>query len=91
MITDEPGPKAIVVTGFGWDFGGVGNVGRTESITAALDSGAACGRRLEFLAQEMSREANTIGSKAGNAEIAHIVVEMKEEIEKLKEQVLNVE
>ncbi len=49
------------------------------------------GRRLNFLLQEMLREANTIGSKAGDAEIAHLVVEMKEEIEKLKEQVLNVE
>ena len=49
------------------------------------------GRRLNFLLQEMLREANTIGSKAGSADIAHLVVEMKEEIEKLKEQVLNVE
>ena len=51
----------------------------------------AVGRRLNFLLQEMLREANTIGSKAGSADIAHLVVEMKEEIEKLKEQVLNVE
>lgn len=49
------------------------------------------GRRLNFLLQEMLREANTIGSKAGDAEIAHLVVEMKEEIEKLKEQVQNIE
>ncbi|MCZ6631918.1 MAG: YicC family protein [bacterium] len=51
----------------------------------------AVGRRLNFLLQEMLREANTIGSKAGDAEIAHLVVEMKEEIEKLKEQVQNIE
>jgi uncharacterized protein (TIGR00255 family) len=56
-----------------------------------LEREEAVGRRLNFLLQEMLREANTIGSKAGNAEIAHLVVEMKEEIEKLKEQVLNVE
>lgn len=56
-----------------------------------LDRDEAVGRRLNFLLQEMLREANTIGSKAGNAEIAHLVVEMKEEIEKLKEQALNVE
>jgi uncharacterized protein (TIGR00255 family) len=56
-----------------------------------LEREEAVGRRLNFLLQEMLREANTIGSKAGNAEIAHLVVEMKEEIEKLKEQALNVE
>jgi len=49
------------------------------------------GRRLNFLLQEMLREANTIGSKAGDAEIAHIVVDIKEEIEKLKEQAQNIE
>ena len=58
---------------------------------ATLARDEAVGRRLNFLLQEMLREANTIGSKAGNAEIAHVVVEMKEEIEKLKEQVLTVE
>lgn len=51
----------------------------------------AVGRRLNFLLQEMLREANTIGSKAGDAEIAHIVVDIKEELEKLKEQVQNIE
>jgi len=51
----------------------------------------AVGRRLNFLLQEMLREANTIGSKAGDADIAHIVVDIKEEIEKLKEQVQNIE
>jgi uncharacterized protein (TIGR00255 family) len=56
-----------------------------------LERDDAIGRRLNFLLQEMLREANTIGSKANDAEIAHLVVEMKEEIEKLKEQVQNVE
>jgi uncharacterized protein (TIGR00255 family) len=56
-----------------------------------LERDESVGRRLNFLLQEMLREANTIGSKAGNADIAHLVVEMKEEIEKLKEQALNVE
>lgn len=51
----------------------------------------AVGRRLNFLLQEMLREANTIGSKTGDVEIAHLVVEMKEEVEKLKEQVQNIE
>ena len=56
-----------------------------------LEREDAIGRRLNFLLQEMLREANTIGSKANDAEIAHLVVEMKEEIEKLKEQVQNIE
>lgn len=49
------------------------------------------GKRLSFLVQEMHREANTIGSKANNAIIAHRVVAIKEEIERLREQVENVE
>ena len=49
------------------------------------------GRRLDFLMQELNRETNTIGSKAQNAEIAHIVVAMKGELEKIREQVQNVE
>jgi uncharacterized protein (TIGR00255 family) len=46
---------------------------------------------MDFLLQEMNREANTIGSKSSSAEIAHLVVEAKEEIERLREQVQNVE
>ena len=49
------------------------------------------GRRLDFLMQELNRETNTIGSKAQNAEIAHLVVAMKGELEKIREQVQNVE
>lgn len=49
------------------------------------------GKRLSFVVQEMHREANTIGSKANDAEIAHAAVSMKEEIERLREQVENVE
>ena len=49
------------------------------------------GRRLDFLTQELNREANTIGSKASDAEITKLVVAMKSEIEKLREQVQNVE
>ena len=49
------------------------------------------GRKLNFLTQEMGREVNTIGSKAGDAGIAHLAVEMKEELEKVREQVQNVE
>ena len=49
------------------------------------------GRRLDFLMQEMNRETNTIGSKAQNSEIAHIVVDIKGELEKIREQVQNIE
>lgn len=49
------------------------------------------GRKLDFLIQEMNREANTIGSKANNAAAAQIVVDIKSEIEKLREQVQNIE
>jgi uncharacterized protein (TIGR00255 family) len=61
---------------------------------AALDSaapGVAVGRRLEFLLQELSREANTIGAKAGDAPLAHRAVDLKTELERIREQVLNVE
>ncbi|MDE3056100.1 MAG: YicC family protein [Verrucomicrobiota bacterium] len=49
------------------------------------------GKKMEFLIQEMGREVNTIGSKAGDVEIAHLVVEMKAELEKMREQVQNIE
>ncbi|MCD8356337.1 MAG: YicC family protein [Clostridia bacterium] len=49
------------------------------------------GRKLDFLVQEMNREANTIGSKANDIELAKIVVEIKSEIEKIREQIQNIE
>ena len=49
------------------------------------------GRKLDFLVQELNREVNTIGSKAMDAEIAQLVVQAKGEIEKLREQVQNIE
>jgi uncharacterized protein (TIGR00255 family) len=58
---------------------------------AALDAGEPSGKRLDFLAQEMSREVNTIGSKAATAGVVHEVVALKEEIERVREQVQNVE
>lgn len=51
----------------------------------------AMGRSMDFLTQELSREFNTIGSKANNAEVAHLVVAGKSEIEKVREQIQNVE
>ena len=49
------------------------------------------GRKMDFLIQELNREANTIGSNCQNADIAHVVVELKAEIEKIREQIQNVE
>jgi uncharacterized protein (TIGR00255 family) len=49
------------------------------------------GKRLGFLLQEMNREANTIGSKANDTEIAHLSVQLKEDIEKIREQIQNIE
>ena len=57
----------------------------------ALQSADSPGRRLNFLIQEMNREANTIGSKSSAQEIAHIVVGIKEELEKIREQIQNIE
>lgn len=56
----------------------------------ALDAEDANGKKLAFISQEMGREINTLGSKANNAEIQQIVVKMKEDLEKIKEQLLNV-
>lgn len=55
-----------------------------------LEQGGLAGKKLGFIAQEMGREINTLGSKANYAEIQKIVVEMKDELEKIKEQVLNI-
>jgi uncharacterized protein (TIGR00255 family) len=57
----------------------------------ALERGEGAGRKLNFLVQEMNREANTIGSKTNDAEIAHVVVRMKEELERIREQIQNIE
>ena len=48
------------------------------------------GKKLGFIAQEMGREINTIGSKANHAGLQKVVVQMKDELEKIKEQLLNV-
>ncbi len=57
----------------------------------ALQNDDAAGRKLNFLIQEMNREANTIGSKSNDTGIAHLVVSIKEELEKIREQLQNIE
>jgi len=56
-----------------------------------LESDDSEGRKLNFLIQEFNREFNTIGSKAGNADLSHRVVDLKSELEKIREQVQNIE
>ena len=56
-----------------------------------IDGKSPTGRKIDFLIQEFNREANTIGSKCQNSEIAHVVVDLKSEIEKIREQIQNIE
>lgn len=56
-----------------------------------LDSNIAIGKKIDFLIQEMNRETNTIGSKANNLEITNLVVDIKTEIENIREQIQNIE
>ena len=56
-----------------------------------LSGGGTIGRKLDFLLQEMNREANTIGSKCTDVNLARIVVDIKAELEKIREQTQNIE
>lgn len=62
-----------------------------DQLSAMLESGEPIGRKLDFLMQEMNREANTIGSKGNDLEQARTVVEIKAELEKIREQMQNIE
>ncbi len=62
-----------------------------DQMKSFLDSDQPVGRKLDFIVQEMNREANTIGSKVNDSKLAHKVVEIKGEIEKIREQVQNIE
>jgi uncharacterized protein (TIGR00255 family) len=64
------------------------HLGQLERVLAA---GGSVGRQLDFLTQELFREANTVGSKCNDAPVAHMVVELKTHVERLREQVQNVE
>jgi uncharacterized protein (TIGR00255 family) len=63
----------------------------TGHFVETLEAGEAAGRRLNFLLQEMNREANTIASKSVSAEISSLAVQLKEELERIREQVQNIE
>ncbi len=62
-----------------------------EQLREFLDSDTAVGRKMDFLVQEINRETNTIGSKCNDVDIARRVVDMKAEIEKIREQIQNIE
>jgi uncharacterized protein (TIGR00255 family) len=62
-----------------------------EQLRGLIQSDAPAGRKLEFLVQEVNREINTIGSKSQHARLASLVVEMKAELERVREQVQNIE
>ena len=62
-----------------------------QQMNTMLDGGGAIGRKLDFLLQEMNREANTIGSKCTDVRLARVVVDIKAELEKIREQTQNIE
>jgi uncharacterized protein (TIGR00255 family) len=62
-----------------------------KQFRSMIESGGPAGRALDFLLQELNREVNTIGSKGGNAQLSHMVVTLKGELEKIREQVQNIE
>mgnify|MGYP002516796546 FL=1 len=62
-----------------------------SQLTGMINGSSPTGRKIDFLIQEFNREANTIGSKCQNSDIAHIVVDLKSEIEKIREQIQNIE
>ena len=64
---------------------------RSKMVFASLNEGGAVGRKLDFIAQEMNREANTILSKANDLTTSNIAINLKTEIEKVREQIQNIE
>lgn len=62
-----------------------------KQFSQSLEEKAAVGRKLDFIVQEMNRETNTIAAKANSAKIASLVVELKSGIEKIREQIQNIE
>ena len=65
--------------------------GHLDHWKALSDSPEPCGRKLDFLLQEMNREVNTVGSKAEGSAVSELIVALKAELEKMREQVQNVE
>src|SRR5260370_34187016 len=83
----------MVGVGSGWGMReGSGRCGGHVSHWVTLaDSAEPCGRKLDFLLQEMNREVNTMGSKADGLRVSELIIAAKAELEKMREQVQNVE
>ena len=64
---------------------------RIWEMRSMLQNGSPFGRKADFLIQEFNRESNTIGSKCQNSDIAKTVIDLKSEIEKIREQIQNIE
>jgi len=62
-----------------------------DLFNSTIDKGGVVGKKLDFVLQELFRETNTIGSKSGNSDISALVVSIKEELEKIREQIQNIE
>jgi len=94
-LDDDRVAREIAILADKWDLGeelvrAIAHLEAFEELLAAPSS-EAVGKRLGFLSQELLREINTIGSKANDSEIQHSVVEMKNELETMREQIENVE
>ena len=98
----EPGTRVVVrsivyyailitVTTFTWSFLPRSSFGLPPSLDTLFGGREAAGKKLDFLSQEMLREINTMGSKSRTASIRTLVVELKTEVERIREQVQNVE
>ena len=87
--------KGILMVISGFSGAGKGTLVRLrshiETTKSTLMAGGSIGRKLDFLAQEMNREANTILSKSNDLEISNCAIELKTEIEKVREQIQNIE
>ncbi len=81
-------PRAGEVDGVDYSFVSRGHFDQSRT---CIEKGGVTGRRLEFLLQEMNREVNTLGSKSGDVDITKVVIDLKSELEKLREQVQNIE
>ena len=62
-----------------------------SQLETMINGNSPTGRKIDFLIQEFNRESNTIGSKCQNADVAKVVVDLKSEIEKIREQIQNIE
>jgi uncharacterized protein (TIGR00255 family) len=83
--------SAILVERMGVDEELVRLNSHVEAFLTNINGSEPVGRKLDFIAQEMFREINTIGSKAGDYQLTNLVVEMKAELEKIREQIQNLE